>query len=208
MDGVITLTMPYHCRAWTKVFADEGIHLSRLEIYSREGQKGIVSILEIFKKYKKPITLAKAKKLILKKESMFKGMKNTPFVPGARSFIRKCHRHGIKLGLVTGTTKGEINKILPVSLIQCFNVIIGGDDVRNGKPHPEPYQKALKKLNVSREEAVVIENAPFGIASAVKAGIPCIALETSLPKPYLKDADHIVQNYKQLTSYMKRHYAL
>ena len=75
-----------------------------------------------------------------------------------------------------------------------------GCDVQNGKPHPEPYLKALTKLNVSPKEAVVFENAPFGIRSAKAAGLFCIALETSLPASYLKGADAIFSSFKAIES--------
>ncbi len=208
MDGVITMTMPYHFRAWRKVFAEAGINVSKFEVYSREGQKGIRSVIEIFKKHNKTVTASQAKALLHQKESLFKTLDKTPFVTGAKPFIKKYHRKGVMLALVTGTARHEIEKILPKSLLACFNIIISGSDVRYGKPHPEPYRKAIKALKLNREEAIVIENAPFGITSAVKAKIKCIAIETSLPQRYLKDADHIVHNFKELEKYLKQHYAL
>jgi beta-phosphoglucomutase len=50
-------------------------------------------------------------------------------------------------------------------------VTVCGCDVQNGKPHPEPYLKAMAKLNVKPKEAIVFENAPFGIRSAKAAGL-------------------------------------
>ena len=208
MDGVITLTMPYHCRAWQKVFSGAGIHVSKLEIYAREGQRGIHSVLEIFHAHGMTITSTKAKILLREKEDLFKTIEKTPFVPGSRSFIKKYHQKGLKIALVTGTARHEIHKILPKTLLDCFQVIVSGSDVRQGKPHPEPYRKALKALNIGREEAIVIENAPFGITSAKRAGIRCLAIETSLPKRYLKDADHIVKDFSELETYIQRHYTL
>ena len=202
MDGVITMTMPSHQRAWTKVFADEGIRVSKFEVYSREGQKGLNSVLEIFAEHKKPITLRHAQRLLKKKESLFKANAAVRFVPGARSFIKKYHKRGIKLALVTGTARHEVMKILPEGLVNCFDVIISGSDVKHGKPHPEPYLKAVKKLNVGRGEAIVLENAPFGITSAVKAGLFCVAIETSLPKAYLKDAHKIIHDYGELEKFL------
>jgi beta-phosphoglucomutase len=66
--------------------------------------------------------------------------------------------------------------------------------VKRGKPHPEPYIKCAKLLGLKPSECVVIENAPFGIESAKKAGMFCIALTTSLPKAYLRKADIIADN--------------
>ena len=205
MDGVITMTMPSHFRAWAKVFADEGIHVSKFEVYAREGQKGLNSVLEIFAHYGKAITLKRAKELLEKKERLFKARVSIRFVPGARSFIKECRRKGVKLALVTGTARSEVLKILPECLVHCFDVIVSGSDVKHGKPHPEPYQKALKALKIDGGEALVVENAPFGITSAVKAGIPCVAIETSLPRAYLKEAEHIIHDYAGLKKIIKRY---
>jgi beta-phosphoglucomutase len=205
MDGVITMTMPAHFRTWAKVFADEGIRVSKFEVYSREGQKGLDSVLEIFAQCKKPITLKRAKELLEKKEQLFKSNLSVRFVPGARSFIKECDRKGLKLALVTGTARSEVVKILPENLLKRFDVIISGNDVKHGKPHPEPYLKAIKALKITRGEAFVVENAPFGITSAVKAGLSCVAIETSLPKAYLKEADHIIHDYKGLKKILKRY---
>ena len=206
MDGVITMTMPLHYRAWVRVFASIGIKVSRFEVYRREGQKGLDSVIEISAQYGKPVTVAVAKELLLKKERLFKRAVRTRFVPGARNFIKRCHQSGLKTGLVTGTARHEVEKILPAALIKSFDAIVCGSDVRNGKPHPEPYLKALKALKVTGGEAVVIENAPFGITSAVKAGVTCVAIETSLPAIYLKEADHVIRNYGELIALFKQLY--
>jgi beta-phosphoglucomutase len=202
MDGVITHTMPYHFLAWKKVFQDSGVSVDRFEIYSREGQKGLNSVLEIFSKHGLPISQPGARVLLSRKERLFKKIARKRFVPGARTFIKKCHRSGCQLALVTGTSRHEVYKILPSRLIRCFDTVVSGDDVKHGKPHPEPFRKALKALKVPRNKAVVIENAPFGITSAKQAGLTCLALKTSLPSSYLKDADRIFDNYRSLERFL------
>jgi len=106
----------------------------------------------------------------------------------------------MRLALVTGTSRHELYQILPTSLRDLFSVIVTGSDVKHGKPHPEPYLKSLKGLKIKASAAVVIENAPFGIRSAKQAGLKCIALETSLPKKYLSEADAIFPSIKELQS--------
>jgi beta-phosphoglucomutase len=202
MDGVITHTMPYHFKAWRKVFSDAGISVDRFEVYSREGQKGLNSVLEIFAKHQRPVTRSRAKELLAKKERLFKSIAKERFIPGARGFIKKCRRSGCRLALVTGTSRHEVYKILPAGLIQCFDIIVSGGDVKHGKPHPEPYLKAMKALNIAKKEVVVIENAPYGIKSAKQAGLTCLALKTSLPKEFLKGADRIFNNFQELERYL------
>ena len=79
-----------------------------------------------------------------------------------------------------------------------FDVTVTGSDVRKGKPHAEPFLKALQQLGVNAKQAVVLENAPFGIEAAKRAGLFCIALQTSLPRKYLSRADVTFESYAQL----------
>ena len=100
------------------------------------------------------------------------------------------------LALVTGTSRVELHKILPDPIYSVFNVVITGNDVKHGKPHPEPFLKAIGKIDCPKKDMIVIENAPFGIRSAKKAGLTCVAIETSLPKKFLNEADYVVHSFK------------
>jgi beta-phosphoglucomutase len=200
MDGVITDTMPYHFRAWKDVFAGEGIKVSHEDIYCREGQKGIDSVREIFSEYGKEFSEDYARHLLKIKEKHFKEIFKRRFIPGARQFLRRLSYQEFKLALVTGTSRHEAVKLLPDYIFKLFDVTVCGCEVQNGKPHPEPYLTALQKLSIPAAKAVVIENAPFGIRSAKAAGLSCLAVATSLPKPYLKQADKIFDSFKTLTA--------
>jgi beta-phosphoglucomutase len=203
LDGVITDTMPYHFQAWRSVFAAEGIRVSREDVYKREGQKGIDSVRELFVEKEKLYTDTIGRRLLQEKEKLFKRIYKLKFIAGSRMFIKRSQARGFKLALVTGTSRHEAQKLLPKDLWNYFNVTVCGSDVQNGKPHPEPYLKALTKLNVRPKEAVVFENAPFGIRSAKAAGLFCIALETSLPASYLKKADLVLSSFKAIASKVK-----
>lgn len=203
MDGVITNTMPDHFKAWRMIFAREGIVVNHLDVYSREGQRGIQSVKEIFAERNKAFSFKKAKKILLKKEELFKKIVRKRFIPGSRKFLRDLYKKGFLLALVTGTSRHEVHRILPEKLYKLFKVIITGSDVKKGKPHPAPFIKALEKLELDASQAVVIENAPFGIRSAKGARLHCLALETSLPEKYLGEADHVFRSYKDLKRKVK-----
>lgn len=198
MDGVVTDTMPYHYRAWKKVFNRAAISVSRFDVYIREGQQGINTVQEIFKERNKDIEDKEAKDLLIEKERLFKRIVRRRFIPGALTLVRYACRKGFKLALVTGTSRGEVKKILPPDIYKLFNVIIAGDDCQRGKPHPEPYLSAIRRLRVDSSCALVIENAPSGIEAAKKAGLCCLALTTSLGRKYLKQADVIFNSIADL----------
>lgn len=198
LDGVITHTMPYHFKAWKIVFKKAGINVTREDIYKREGQRGLNSILGICKDKKIVISRSKAMLLLSKKEILFKKIAKQRFIIGSRAFIRDLFKKGFRLALVTGTSLEEVKRILPFSLRRKFSVIVTSCDVKYGKPHPEPFQKALKLLRVEPVNAVVIENSPLGINSAKSAGIRCFAIETSLGRRYLTNANVVFSNFKEL----------
>ena len=198
MDGVITNTMPDHYLSWKVVLKKEGIDVTYHDIYLREGQRGINSVREIFKNYGKTVTIDRAEKILARKESLFKKITKKRFVVGIRRFLKAMHKKGFRLALVTGTAKHELHRILPKRLYDLFDVVVTGSDVRHGKPHPEPFNMASRMLNIKKKRGVVIVNAPFGIRSAKAAGICCLALETSLPKNYLKQADAVFESVKEL----------
>ena len=207
MDGVITNTMPDHYLAWREILQQAGIRATHLDIYSREGQPGLHSLKEIFRQYGKKFDKIFAKELLKNKEEIFKKIARARFINGSRAFVKSLYRQKFRLALVTGTSRREVHRILPKNLYNLFEVIITGNDVKHGKPHPEPYLKALKGLNLKSSQSVVIENAPFGIQSARRAGIRCLALETSLPSSYLKEASFIFKSIKDMTNQINFVYA-
>ena len=79
-------------------------------------------------------------------------------------------------------------------------------DVKQGKPHPEPYLMGLAKAGVRAEEALVVENAPLGVESAHKAGIFTLAANTGpLPDKILFEAgaDLVFSGMDQVGEYLR-----
>ncbi|MFB0519600.1 MAG: HAD family hydrolase [Acidobacteriota bacterium] len=191
LDGVLLDTMKYHFAAWERAFREAGINVDRLVIYLREGEKGEVTTRSIMEKSGRHPSEVEVSQLLARKERIFQDIARAELFPGVRELLTSLWRKGYLLGLVTGTSRSEVEKILPQSLREKFRVIITGDVLREGKPHPEPYLVALKGLGLSPDEVVVIENAPNGIRSAKGAGLFCIALTTSLGAEYLQEADMV-----------------
>ena len=93
--------------------------------------------------------------------------------------------------LVTGSSQTDILQRLQRGYGDSFGPanMVTGADVHRGKPHPEPYLKALECVGMSPSEAFVVENAPLGVRAAVDAGIFTIAVNTGcLPDADLWDA--------------------
>lgn len=138
------------------------------------------------------------KKLLKIKNKHYLENHSFSFYPKVSKLIDFLRKKGKKLAIVSASPREKLEKTVPKEFLKKFNIVISGDDTSEGKPNPEPYLVAMTKLNVSPEESVVIENAPLGVKSAKAAGAYCIALTTTLGKEYLKEADEIVKNIKEL----------
>ena len=203
MDGVILDSMRYHVRAWQKVFKSLGIDISDHEVYAREGESWRKSTRDfLIMAGCKPSPLL-IDKIFQERGLIFDKIFRPKVFNGAGKILKLLDKSGFKLGLVTATPRKDVNRMIPLHLLKFFSVTICGGDTKKGKPSPQPYLMALKKLKLQSDEAIVIENAPHGIRSAKSAHIRCIALSTSLPKIYLKEADMILDSLSGLERYFK-----
>lgn len=200
LDGVLVDTMKLHDEAWRKAIAKYGLEVSKEEIYRREGEKGTVTAHDLLVKAGQNPYPEMIQNLIFEKEKIFKKYPKAQIFPGAFTCVEFLHRQGHALALVTGSFLAEVQVTLPDDFLKLFKAVITADSVHYGKPHPEPYLLALEKLGLRPSQAVVIENAPYGIRSAKAAGLACVAVETSLPRSYLLEADWVVKNLKEMTS--------
>jgi beta-phosphoglucomutase len=198
MDGVITDSMPYHCEAWRRIFERYGIFVPQEEILKREGERGLVTLETVLSEQGLQLSRDEIRKALDDKEEIFRSLASPTLFPGAERLIRTIRERGKRLALVTGTSGREARTNLPADLLGCFDVLVSGDMVTEGKPHPEPYRVALRLLAASPEKSLVIENAPYGIESARRAGLRCIAVTTSLPAEYLQGADRTVRDLEEL----------
>ncbi len=199
MDGVIIDSMPYHFLAWYEALRPYGLRVSCFDVYSKEGENWEKTLRDLLAKEKIRPRPSLLKEIFLKRKEIFKGYFKRFIFQGAEDFLLCLRKQGYILGLVTGSPLQEVNRILPLRIRTLFNTIVAGNQVKKGKPHPEPYLKCAKIMNLEPSQCVVVENAPFGIESAKKAGMFCIALTTSLPKEYLVKADIIAESLKDIT---------
>jgi beta-phosphoglucomutase len=91
---------------------------------------------------------------------------------GAYELLTYLKSKNIKMGLVTGSSRFSSEKITKINNIyNYFDILITADDVIYGKPHPEPFLKALEFFKIKAYEALVVEDAFLGAQSAKSAGI-------------------------------------
>ncbi|MFQ5712559.1 MAG: HAD family hydrolase [Candidatus Scalinduaceae bacterium] len=202
MDGVVVDGMPYHIESWKKALSTVGISVNDLEIYLMEGMTGEETIKELTNKKKKSLSDESIRSVLKLKRKIFNDIFTVKLMKGSKELLLELHRLDYRLALVTGTRLEVVKKVLQMGLDDVFKTVITGEMVSNGKPNPESYLKAVNELGVSKENCLVVENAPAGIASAKDAGLTCFAVQTSLPGEYLKSADKIFRSIDDLSAFL------
>jgi beta-phosphoglucomutase len=198
MDGVLIDSMPAHISAWKQVWKDLGLEVPAIELKLREGQKAGVSAREISQKYELSLSEAEFQELLNKKRMIYSAIAPTGLKPGVSKLLQNLKNRGLKLALVTGSVRENLNKVLSKEEKALFDYILTSEDIENGKPAPDPYLKAQDALKVSPSQCLVVENAPLGIASAKAAGMKVAALTSTLSEDYLKEADWIISDLAEV----------
>jgi HAD superfamily hydrolase (TIGR01509 family) len=106
-----------------------------------------------------------------------------PWRPGARELLESLVASGVPCALVTMSWESLASAVVKNLPAGSFSAVITGDVVTHGKPHPESYQAAARLLGVDLARCVAIEDSPPGVASAVAAGVPTIAVPHHVKVP-------------------------
>jgi beta-phosphoglucomutase len=202
MDGVISDTMPLHYESWRRAFETFGVTVDKMDVYLHEGMTSHKMAEKIAEAKGKDLTQEQLSGIIENKSSFFRqlALEKAKAYDGVAVTLRMLRNNGLKTALVTGSRRDAADEVLKkIGLRDMFDVIVCAEDVKQGKPSPEPYESAIKKLGIDRLNCIVVENAPLGIESAKAAKVDyVIAVATSLPESYLSEADDIMSSITDL----------
>jgi HAD superfamily hydrolase (TIGR01509 family) len=104
-----------------------------------------------------------------------------PWRPGAVELLTSLAEAGVRCGLVTMSYQRFVAPILAHLPPETFRVVVTGEQVAQGKPHPEPYLTAAAALGVPPDECVAIEDSNTGAKSAEAAGCLVLVVENHVP---------------------------
>ena len=107
--------------------------------------------------------------------------RTVPWRPGARELLAELRTLGVRCALVTMSYRRFVAPILDALPAGTFEVVVTGDAVSQGKPHPEPYLKAAAILGVDPTATVAIEDSNTGARSAEAAGCTVLVVPNHVP---------------------------
>lgn len=196
-DGVFVDSWGFHLNALKKTLKQMGLEFSEDEIneafYSYALYDGAERLL-------KPHNLHdRIDKLIKIKKSFDKSFaESVPTYEPTIEFVKK-YSDKYRMCIASGARQILIQPYLELNeLKKYFEFVVTSDEVERPKPNPDIYLLAQKKLNLPKEEVVIVEDSPLGVKGAKRSGIHTIAVTQTARPEELHEADAIIRDCSEL----------
>jgi len=122
-------------------------------------------------------------------------------IPGALELLRQTPAD--RFAVITSGTRALAQARLQYAGFPWPKYSVTADDVVHGKPSPEPYLKGAALLGAAAADCLVFEDTPAGIKSARAAGMPVIALSTTLSAQELRVADAVLPSFEGVSAIVR-----
>gem|GEM_PF-171182 len=203
LDGVLIDTEFYQSKAWMDALKNYSLSLSERDLLSYKGKSAEVIENELKKKYR--LNIKKGELVKKRNECILKIYKKEKIklMPYAKETLAFFSRHK-KMALASTGCKDEVLlKLKKTGLYHYFSAILSRDDVKRGKPFPDIYSLAVKKLKLKPKNCLAFEDTQYGVESAKSAGLFCFAIpnEYSLKQDFSK-ADKIFKSLKEAVDFL------
>ncbi len=198
MDGTMVDTRQAHWLAWKQTLAAEKYDLDWETFLQSFGQRNdtiLRSLLSADLSHTEVVRISDAKELMFRNVLKDQGVQ---LMPGSAQLIDQAATHGYPQAVVSSAPRRNLTTILEaINRVDTFAVVIGAEDVRQGKPHPEGFILAAGELVISPSNCIVLEDAPAGLEAARRAGMACVGLLST--HDHISGADRIVTSLEDLT---------
>ena len=128
--------------------------------------------------------------------------------PSAKTTLEELRKMKLHLAVATSSVSASASPFLDRTGIRSlFSVVVTGDEVQQGKPHPDIYLRAAKKLGISPEACLVIEDALAGIAAAKAANMRVAGVPDTRfvdPREYQKEANYVLGSLSEIPALIRR----
>jgi beta-phosphoglucomutase-like phosphatase (HAD superfamily) len=208
MDGVLIDSEPFHLVVNEKIFADLGINLGEEEYHSFIGttHKDMWSMIK--KRYNLPQPVPELVNMQVSGNINY--IKNEEIEPikikGVAGLLSEIARESIKIGIASSSPTKVIKLVInKLRISDYFSAIIGGEEIKRGKPSPDIFLKAAKRLKETPSNCLVIEDSKNGVLAAKAAGMKCVGFKNpNSGNQDLEKADLIIDNYNSLNGSILR----
>jgi len=199
-DGVIIDSSRAHEASWERLAAEQGYSLPPNHFKRSFGMKNEQIIPDILGWTR---DAEQIRVLSLRKESLYRQVireEGIAPLPGVASWLEALRAAAIPCAIASSTHRENITCTLGlIGFEKYFDAIVSGEDVTHGKPAPDIFLLAAKKLDATPSQCVVFEDAHVGIEAARRAGMKVVGVATTHSAETLLGTDRIVRRLDELT---------
>ena len=186
LDGVVVSTDNCHYEAWKQLADEEGIYFDRKINERLRGVSRMESLEIVLERAEKSYSDDEKMEMAERKNGYYKELitklDKTAILDGAEEFIKDAKAKGVKVA-IGSSSKNTIAILTQVGLLETFDKIADGNDIRNSKPAPDVFLKAAEKLGIEPDKCLVVEDADAGVEAALAANMDVIAVGYASANP-------------------------
>jgi HAD superfamily hydrolase (TIGR01509 family) len=176
MDGLMVNTEPISRQAWDRFLRPYGAPLTDEMQAQIIGLRGDNSAAKMQGWYQIPLTV---EEILCQRRAIYDELlgNEVPVMPGLFALHEEISQRGLRWGVGTSSPRRHAEKVLHLlGLDDSCGAIAAGDEVTAGKPAPDIYQLTLRRLGVTPQQCLAIEDSGPGSAAAVAAGLRTVAV--------------------------------
>jgi len=207
LDGVLADSEPWWNQIDAKLLAEHGVS------YRGEYHQNVlgVSYRLAVEFYKNAFHLSASEEELMQRRGEIATdffANRVDLFSSAKTTLEQLREMKLALAVATSSVSASARPLLDRTGIRSlFSVVITGDEVQQGKPHPDIYLLAAKKLGISPEACLVIEDSLAGITAGKAAHMRVAAIPDSRfvnPREYEKEANYVLGNLSEIPGLIRR----
>lgn len=177
LDGTLIDSRAYHWRSWAEVMLGEGVVLTEPEFEKSFGQRNDTILAAWLGEDAAP---ERVRHIGDAKEARYRALVETEGIaalPGAADWVRSLHAAGWRQAIASSAPRLNVQVVeRALAFAGLIDAVVGAEDVHAGKPDPEVFLTAARRLGVAPHRCVVVEDAAAGIEAARRAGMRSIGV--------------------------------
>jgi beta-phosphoglucomutase len=200
LDGTLIDSMPLHHRAWQQWFSSQGMPFDEATFFERTAGRTNAEILADLYPSRSP---EERDAMADAKEALYRAMaaRELSTIPGALTFLASVKTHALAAAICTAAPLDNIDVAFKrFALREHVQAVTSPADGLRGKPHPDIFLEAARRLNVAPADCIVFEDAPLGVEAAHRAGMRAVALTTSLPASAFAEFPNLLRAVTDFTA--------
>jgi HAD superfamily hydrolase (TIGR01509 family) len=181
LDGTLLDTEDNYYEADRRLLAEHGIPFSKEEKRRYIGGSNWDMMVDVQRRFQLRLT---PEELVLRKNTLYLEVAReaTAVYPKMARLLELVRARGLPVAIASGSSPGVLRTLLQaVGLLPGIGVVVSAEEVPQGKPRPDVFEEAARRLGIPAHECLVVEDSQYGVEAAKRAFMRCIAV------PYLAD---------------------